>query len=589
MKKQSLKISRWTGWIPVCLLAVAAFTVTACSDDDDDNIVPEPFTKDLTFTSAAKDTVLVFNAYADWKASVTKSDVVEIKSAKTGKAGEVKLEIQVFENTTFAARDAEIRISDGRSGNNVYKIKQAPTLRNVNFSKTLNFTQTDDLFTDTVTVVANVAWEVSKMPEWVKSYEKTNNELMPQDGVRTEIELVIVADNSKFTTTKMEGEIEFSDKTGAIYPLPVEFAGFTPHVDFYVVNEAEEEVSVDKLVLAMNDQDEYMVKVIVKSNVGWVVTAPDWVEETNVIGEPQNALETEISVWLKMNKGEYDTDPLTESVNFDAEAVNFHKAIDLVFPGVGNSYMDFEREAIFDRVLPANPFAEDAWTLSFEAYASNDNYKFVLIDYGSGDWLRNVEIGWASVMPGPEGYSIPTRSPILKEKWEIKAWGSNDQDHPRYAMMFMIPADMDPSELFDPNTPLLDEEGNPREDWGDPVYQLKPEWEGKGTHFSQAAAQVDYYFTVISGIENNRLEVGPEAKNYTIEVDTDCEQLTMMLDGQYPGMDSWVTMSFEAFSEGKLILQVTKNATDKSRKGIITLVDQNEKELYQFDLIQSRQ
>lgn len=589
MKKQSLKISRWAGWIPVCLLAVAAFTVTACSDDDDDNIVPEPFTKDLTFTSAAKDTVLVFNAYADWKASVTKSDVVEIKSAKTGKAGEVKLEIQVFENTTFAARDAEIRISDGRSGNNVYKIKQAPTLRNVNFSKTLNFTQTGDLFTDTVTVVANVAWEVSKMPEWVKSYEKTNNELMPQDGVRTEIELVIVADNSKFTTTKMEGEIEFSDKTGAIYPLPVEFAGFTPHVDFYVVNEAEEEVSVDKLVLAMNDQDEYMVKVIVKSNVGWAVTVPEWVEETNVIGEPQNALETEISVWLKMNKGEYDTDPLTESVNFDAETVNFHKAIDLVFPGVGNSYMDFEREAIFDRVLPADPFAEDAWTLSFEAYASNDNYKFVLIDYGSGDWLRNVEIGWASVMPASEEYSIPTRSPILKEKWEIKAWGANDQDQPRYAMMFMIPADMDPSELFDPNTPLLDDEGNPREDWGEPVYQLKPEWEGKGTHFSQAAAQIDYYFTVISGIENNRLEVGPEAKNYTIEVDTDCEQLTMMLDGQYPGMDSWVTMSFEAFSEGKLILQVTKNATDKSRKGIITLVDQNENELYQFDLIQNRQ
>lgn len=589
MKKQSLKISRWAGWIPVCLLAVAAFTVTACSDDDDDNIVPEPFTKDLTFTSAAKDTVLVFNAYADWKASVTKSDVVEIKSAKTGKAGEVKLEIQVFENTTFAARDAEIRISDGRSGNNVYKIKQAPTLRNVNFSKTLNFTQTGDLFTDTVTVVANVAWEISKMPEWVKSYEKTNNELMPQDGVRTEIELVIVADNSKFTTTKMEGEIEFSDKTGAIYPLPVEFAGFTPHVDFYVVNEAEEEVSVDKLVLAMNEQDEYMVKVIVKSNVGWVVTVPVWVEETNVIGEPQNALETEISVWLKMNKGEYDTDPLTESVNFDAETVNFHKAIDLVFPGVGNSYMDFEREAIFDRVLPADPFAEDARTLSFEAYASNDNYKFVLIDYGSGDWLRNVEIGWASVMPASEEYSIPTRSPILKEKWEIKAWGANDQDQPRYAMMFMIPADMDPSELFDPNTPLLDDEGNPREDWGEPVYQLKPEWEGKGTHFSQAAAQIDYYFTVISGIENNRLEVGPEAKNYTIEVDTDCEQLTMMLDGQYPGMDSWVTMSFEAFSKGKLILQVTKNATDKSRKGIITLVDQNENELYQFDLIQNRQ
>lgn len=589
MKKQSLKISRWAGWIPVCLLAVAAFTVTACSDDDDDSIVPEPFTKDLTFTSAAKDTVLVFNAYADWKASVTKSDVVEIKSAKTGKAGEVKLEIQVFENTTFAARDAEIRISDGRSGNNVYKIKQAPTLRNVNFSKTLNFTQTGDLFTDTVTVVANVAWEISKMPEWVKSYEKTNNELMPQDGVRTEIELVIVADNSKFTTTKMEGEIEFSDKTGAIYPLPVEFAGFTPHVDFYVVNEAEEEVSVDKLVLAMNEQDEYMVKVIVKSNVGWVVTVPVWVEETNVIGEPQNALETEISVWLKMNKGEYDTDPLTESVNFDAETVNFHKAIDLVFPGVGNSYMDFEREAIFDRVLPADPFAEDARTLSFEAYASNDNYKFVLIDYGSGDWLRNVEIGWASVMPASEEYSIPTRSPILKEKWEIKAWGANDQDQPRYAMMFMIPADMDPSELFDPNTPLLDDEGNPREDWGEPVYQLKPEWEGKGTHFSQAAAQIDYYFTVISGIENNRLEVGPEAKNYTIEVDTDCEQLTMMLDGQYPGMDSWVTMSFEAFSEGKLILQVTKNATDKSRKGIITLVDQNENELYQFDLIQNRQ
>lgn len=589
MKKQSLKISRWAGWIPVCLLAVAAFTVTACSDDDDDNIVPEPFTKDLTFTSAAKDTVLVFNAYADWKASVTKSDVVEIKSAKTGKAGEVKLEIQVFENTTFAARDAEIRISDGRSGNNVYKIKQAPTLRNVNFSKTLNFTQTGDLFTDTVTVVANVAWEISKMPEWVKSYEKTNNELMPQDGVCTEIELVIVADNSKFTTTKMEGEIEFSDKTGAIYPLPVEFAGFTPHVDFYVVNEAEEEVSVDKLVLAMNEQDEYMVKVIVKSNVGWVVTVPEWVEETNVIGEPQNALETEISVWLKMNKGEYDTDPLTESVNFDAETVNFHKAIDLVFPGVGNSYMDFEREAIFDRVLPADPFAEDARTLSFEAYASNDNYKFVLIDYGSGDWLRNVEIGWASVMPASEEYSIPTRSPILKEKWEIKAWGANDQDQPRYAMMFMIPADMDPSELFDPNTPLLDDEGNPREDWGEPVYQLKPEWEGKGTHFSQAAAQIDYYFTVISGIENNRLEVGPEAKNYTIEVDTDCEQLTMMLDGQYPGMDSWVTMSFEAFSEGKLILQVTKNATDKSRKGIITLVDQNENELYQFDLIQNRQ
>lgn len=589
MKKQSLKISRWAGWIPVCLLAVAAFTVTACSDDDDDSIVPEPFTKDLTFTSAAKDTVLVFNAYADWKASVTKSDVVEIKSAKTGKAGEVKLEIQVFENTTFAARDAEIRISDGRSGNNVYKIKQAPTLRNVNFSKTLNFTQTGDLFTDTVTVVANVAWEISKMPEWVKSYEKTNNELMPQDGVRTEIELVIVADNSKFTTTKMEGEIEFSDKTGAIYPLPVEFAGFTPHVDFYVVNEAEEEVSVDKLVLAMNEQDEYMVKVIVKSNVGWVVTVPVWVEETNVIGEPQNALETEISVWLKMNKGEYDTDPLTESVNFDAETVNFHKAIDLVFPGVGNSYMDFEREAIFDRVLPADPFAEDARTLSFEAYASNDNYKFVLIDYGSGDWLRNVEIGWASVMPASEEYSIPTRSPILKEKWEIKAWGANDQDQPRYAMMFMIPADMDPSELFDLNTPLLDDEGNPREDWGEPVYQLKPEWEGKGTHFSQAAAQIDYYFTVISGIENNRLEVGPEAKNYTIEVDTDCEQLTMMLDGQYPGMDSWVTMSFEAFSEGKLILQVTKNATDKSRKGIITLVDQNENELYQFDLIQNRQ
>lgn len=548
MKKQSLRLFRWTGWIPVCLVAVIALTVVACSDDDNDPTVPSPFTTDLTFGAGEVDTTIVFNAYSGWKASVTKSDVVEIVSAKTGNAGEIKMEIHISKNATFVPRGAEIHINDGRSSVNMYRIVQNPASRAINFSKALNFVQTDTLFTDTVTVVSNVAWEVGEKPEWVKSWKKVNPDLMPEDGVNTEIAVVFIADNSKFTTTKMTDEINFQDVNQNKYPLPVEFAGFTPSITF----------DTTVLVLEQNEGSEvFNGRLVVTSNVNWTVdkTEAPFIGEISEITDPiGNALQSENVIWISVDPEKLTTDEQTGVLHFKDEATNLDVPMNVKFVGTGNDYINFEREKIFDKAFDAKgmddntgePIPGALTSVDFNVFAA-EPVDFIIIKYDNGfPWHQ--EVWWAGV----DEVSPINRSAIKSGTytlWVQDRYQGFEADKERMAMLFVVPKGITIDDLFDGDSD-----------------DLKPEWEGKGTHFKQKGLVIDYYMTLGDISDGSTVVVAKEGGEKPLNMETDSETWSVYYDGLYAAESNVDWVSVEGNSENGWNLVVKPNNTGKSRR-----------------------
>lgn len=567
MKKQNLKFLRWTGWMPVYLIVMAGFTWTACTDDENEkDKIYEPFTTDLSFSAIEKDTTLVFHVYGDWKAVVTKSDVAEIKSEKIGIAGEIKMEIHLFENKTFAPREAEILINDGRT--NVFKIKQLAAKRAVNYSKALNFIQADTVFTDTVTVTSNVAWEIGTQPEWIKSWKKIDPEQMPEEGVNTEITLVFIADNNLFTTAGMKGEVSFKDKAGNDYPLPAEFAGFTPSIGF----------DTEELILARSETgDGFRGKVMVTSNVAWSVdqTGAGFVGKVSYDESmPGNALESNVLVWVDIDPEQLDSDPLTGELVFGDEKTGITKNLKLKFIGTGADYIDFERDSIFEKRLDASPF-NNQWEDIPNAKMSIDFKVFlpegkscnpIIIGYdGMNPYKMDRWSPWAGAeektTDGPE-----TRAPIVGKTYELwvkdrrQEFGS-PQDKERSALLFVVPETVTVDDILEEtDTGEVDE-------FGDPIYAYSFK-EGYGVEngclFYQKGLVIEYYL-IIEGIEEgSTLSVPAAGESRELLMETDCETWTMYLDGEYMNPDvDWVSLDED--SNG-MKLVVKKNDTGKSRK-----------------------
>lgn len=567
MRKQKLKFLRWTGWVPVCLIAIAGLTWTACTDDENEKEkIYDPFTTDLSFSSIEKDTTLVFDTYGDWKAVVTKSDVAEIRSAKTGAAGEIKMEVHLFENKTFAPREAEIRINDGRA--NVFRIKQLAARRAVNYSKALNFTQADTIFTDTVTVTSNVAWEIGTMPEWIKSWKKIDPEQMPEEGVDTEITLVFIADNSLFIPAGVKGEIGFGDKAGNHYPLPAEFAGFIPSIGF----------DTEELVLALSETgDGFKGKVRVTSNVVWSIdrTGADFVgdilyDET-LLG---NALESEAVVWVSVDPRKLDSDVLTGELVFGDEKTGKTKNLKLKFTGTGADYIDFERDSIFEKHLDASPF-NNQWEEIPNARMSIDFKVFlpegkscnpIVIGYdGANPYKMGQWDAWAGVDEKMDDGPV-TRAPIVGKNYELwvkdrrQEYGS-PQDKERSALLFVVPENVTIDDI------LEETDTGEKDEWGDPVYTYGFK-EGysleNGCLFYQKGLIIEYYMNIEGIEEGSTLSVPAAGESRTLMIDTDCESWTMYLDGVFMNPDvDWVSLNQD--SDGwKLI--VRKNDSGKSRK-----------------------
>lgn len=567
MKKQNLKFLRWTGWMPVYLIVMAGLTWTACTDDENEkDKVYEPFKTDLSFASLEKDTTLVFHAYGDWKAVVTKSDVAEIKSAKTGAAGEIKMEIHLFENKTFAPREAEILINDERS--NAFRIKQLPAKRAVNYSKALDFIQADTVFTDTVKVTSNVAWEIGTMPEWVKSWKKIDPEQMPEEGVDTEITLVFIADNNLFTTAAMKGEVSFKDKAGNNYPLPAEFAGFTPSIDF----------DTEELILALSETgDGFRGKVMVTSNVAWSVdrTGAGFVGEVSYDKSmPGNALESKVLVWVDVDPAQLDSDPLTGQLVFGDEKTGKTENLKLKFTGTGADYIDFERGSIFEKRLDATAVdnqGEDIpnakMSIDFKVFLpEGKSCNPIIIGYdGMNPYKMDPWMSWAGVDEKMDDGPV-TRAPIVGKAYELwvkdrrQEYGS-PQDKERSALLFIVPENVTIDDI------LEETDTGQKDEWDEPIYTYSFR-EGYGVEtgclFHQKGLIIEYYLT-IEGIEDgDGLSIPAAGESRTLIMDTDCETWTMYLDGEYmnPNVD-WV--SLEEDSEG-LKLVVKKNDTQKSRK-----------------------
>lgn len=567
MKKQNLKFLRWTGWMPVCLLVVAGLTWTACTDDENEkDKIYDPFTTDLSFSAIEKDTTLVFNAYGDWKAVVTKSDAAEIRSAKIGTAGEVKMEIHLFENKTFAPREAEILINDGRA--NVFRIKQLAARRAVNYSKALSFTQADTVFTDTVTVTSNVAWEIGTKPEWVESWKKIDPEQMPAEGVNTEITLVFYGDNSKFTTGAMKGEVNFSDKAGNNYPLPVEFAGFTPSIHF----------DTGELILALSETGEgFRGKVMVTSNVVWSVdqTGAGFVGKVSYVESMLgNALESNVLVWVDVDPEQLDSDPLTGELVFGDERTGITEKLKLKFTGTGADYISFERDSIYDKRLDATA-VDNQWNEIPNAKMSIDFKVFlpegkscnpIVIGYdGVNPYKMGQWTGWAGVdekmTDGPE-----TRAPIMSKTYELwvkdrrNEYGS-PQDKERSALLFVVPENVTVDDILEEtDTGDVDESGQPVY-----TYSFKEGYSlENGALFHQKGLIIEYYMNIEGIEEGSTLSIPAAGESRTLMIDSDCEAWTMYLDGQFmnPNVD-WVSLNQD--SDGwKLV--VKKNETGKSRK-----------------------
>ena len=147
--------------------------------------------------------------------------------------------------------------------------------------------------------------------------------------------------------------------------------------------------------------------------------------------------------------------------------------------------LDFEREAVLDKLLPADPYASDANSYLFDVYSLDMDYHAVIVDYGAGDWLRNTPCQWAGVYEAEDAADLSAATSFQTKKWELVGQGMPNSGGMRYGLLFIIPSSVEIGDLFG-TAPLLDESGQPRYDaWGEPVYKLKPEWEGEGVKFGQ--------------------------------------------------------------------------------------------------------
>ncbi|MGL5787230.1 MAG: BACON domain-containing protein [Bacteroidales bacterium] len=566
------------------LLAITAFTVS-CSKDEAVTKDPSKIdASDIMLSLEKGNQTISFYASADWTAALSTTSWIKIDPmTRAGVAGESKVIIEWEANTSIKERVAELTIAV--KDENPVKIKitqlsEKPTLiidkSELNLVVKPNAGNGRGQFVDTISVKSNIKWTLKNLPAWIEY--STVGDKEPQEGVPSDIQLIISADPKKFDQTVMSASIKLGAASNEDNDVVLEVSAETI---LKAVDADKNEVSKLTLAYSAESGGRYVANFNMLSNTSWKIKeCPVWAQPSRMDNAYEYAsnLDTKVAFWFHVETKDLDIEALKGNVVFVNEQTNTTVAFELVFPGTGADYFEYNLEVDPDAPFGPSMFDENwneipgATSKDFEMFTGRSftdlsdapfAVHFVSSEYGIA---KPIPAHWANVEMKQSLKS--GRAPLFSTQMTLYVNNRSEFMEPnpysaRYAYMIVTPADVLFDDLFE----------------GD---RLKQEYQNIAKLFGQNGLPrppfttdipQDVAFTVDGGSQTFSVLSGPD------QIGSEVED------------SSWLSVDFKWTDEGlKIVVEAKPNTTGKARTQTATIsewVGEDQFTLQEFTVSQS--
>lgn len=572
------------------LLAITTFAVSCSKDDSITKESSRIDTKDIMLTVEKGTETISFFAADDWTASLSASSWIKIDPmTKSGKAGESKVVIEWVDNSSVKERVADLTIAV--RGENPVKIRltQLPEKASLIVDKSaLNLVVKPNAgngrgqFVDTISVKSNIKWMLKNIPSWIEY--STVGDKEPQEGVVTDIQLIISADPKKFDQTVMNSTLKLGTADGADLDVAIDV---TAETILKAVNKDMQSVTSLPLTFSSATGSKYAASVKLISNGLWKLKEyPQWAQPSAKDNATEYAatLNTEITFWFSVDSKDLDTDALKGNVVFVNEQTNTTASFELTFPGTGVNYFEYDLIISSDAPFDATPKYDAQWnpipgstSMDFNMYTGRDyNHlgeapfavHFVNSNYGIA---QQIPARWAGVEILPDFKS--TKSLLVGKKLSLYVNPRQEfEDDPysaRYAYMIVTSADVKFNDLFTENG------------------KLKHEYENVAKLFGQHGLEEPKFDSAIP----ETISFAANGGESVYEIYSGPSMIGTTLEYGHP----WIEITFEKNEMDRpsgMIIKTKPNTTGKERKEVITITEykpstDSEVDIYEFTVTQA--
>lgn len=620
------------------VLFAVMLAFSACDDDNDDAAggditIITPSNNAITCGGTVKDPFTIsFTATGDWTARPSHGWLS--LSKMTGGAGDHTIILIVSDNDNFdKSRVGTITITDKVSKKSVdILVTQGAKNAELTFSSKSQEGMELEIISDlkepannriegSVDVASNYDYRISLDKDWL-GYQTTKND----DG-STNINFRVtdydkLYNDGGYSESTCTVSFVYASQTRAANTVTykVKFPGITPYVKFYVSTEegADAVSSIeleegDYIYSVKVDDDKSILEtkhtylksaVYIKSNIQWGYDVSDKLKIDNNSGENLSAAFFESNTSIKVVLNELDTEGFAEIMKFKDVVSNREvSALDIVFPGTGNSYVYIDRLAFpidsdYGYYMFESEGTLEGEEVHFTVNAANpDDVAFVMakmrvVNGAPTEVLKETVNGWNSPWGGIE--SVHTRSAIqsneyliwMKERNSSDGWGGEGEEafEDRYFALFAVSKEKYADEGVVDAWSLFDEDDN-----------LLPELEDKYIVLGQKKKVIDLSpfscpnlaaktisIPATGGVYNydyTGLDINDESIGTSIYYDVEIKDGQAIINPGNLGFGDllnvlgtkWETTSLEPI-EGVISLVIPKNETGKPRTETYALV-----------------
>ncbi|MGL5228554.1 MAG: BACON domain-containing protein [Bacteroidales bacterium] len=562
--------------------------VVGCSKDE--TVIKESSkidTKDILLSLEAGKETISFYAADAWTASLSTTSWIKIDpTTRAGEAGDSKVIIEWDKNTNIKERVADLTIAV--KGENPVKIRliqfpESPMLtvdkQELNLVVKPAAGNGKGLFVDTISVKSNIKWAIKNIPAWIEY--STVGDKEPQEGVSTDIQLIISANPAKFDQTVMSATIQLGQKDNADLDVALQISAET---SIKAIGANNAEISSLQLEYSSGTGNQYAASFNLVSNTSWkLAECPQWLQpsKTDNAQEYAASLNTNIKFWFHVQTADLDTEALKGNVVFVNEKTKTSLSLEVVFPGTGMNYFENNIMLNPDAPFKASQYDEN-WTpipgatsVDFDMYTAVDyaslneapfTVHFVSSNYGIA---LNKPATWADVEIAQEFKT--GKSPLVSKKLTLFVHDRNDMEmnpyEKRFAYMIVTPKNVTFDDLFDQAGKLKAEYENVAKLFGQ---------EGKARPPFNSEIPDEVQFTAKGGEFKYMIISGPEFLNSQVED------------------QSWLSVNFEWTDnfELKAVVKAQPNTTGKSRFQTVQLTEwveatQSEDVVFEFIVTQA--
>ncbi|MGL5785337.1 MAG: BACON domain-containing protein, partial [Bacteroidales bacterium] len=445
--------------------------VVGCSKDD--TVIKESSkidTKDILLSLEAGKETISFVAADTWTASLSTTSWIKIDpTTRAGEAGDSKVIIEWDKNASIKERVTDLTIAV--KGENPVKIRlvqfpDAPMLtadkQELNLVVKPTAGSGKGQFVDTISVKSNIKWTVKNMPAWIEY--STVGDKEPQEGVASDIQLVISANPAKFDQTLMDATIQLGQNGNEDYDVAVHV---TAETIMKAIGADNAEITSLQLEYSSGASNQYTASFNLLSNTSWKLTeCPQWLQPSKEDNSEEYAanLNTNIKCWFHVQTTDLDTEALKGNVVFVNEKTKTTLSLEVVFPGTGLDYFENNLELNPDEPFKAKQYDEN-WN-PIPGATSKDFDMFTAVDYKSLDdapftvhfvssrygIAESVPAHWAGVDLAQEFKT--GKSPLISKRLSLYVRDRNEymEANPyekRFAYMIVTPKNVTFDDLFD--------------------------------------------------------------------------------------------------------------------------------------------